>query len=202
MSTRTETCQYRSAHRLFMHVRLGRLTHANPAFCRKQLLVRRMLVSTRMFIVFMGTVNCSYRKYWHPSVSFVIIINKQVPVTERGTLSYITGYKNDPQSISLLLLLFLHLAYLLHLLTSPHCSKEARQAVAGRGNFSFAAVVNISYKHLQLSVCSVSSLLCFLICSLIVFLALLLVHLLLPILKMVDTTQWANNKLTATESSI
>ncbi len=101
MPTWTETCQYRSAPRLSMYVRLGRLTHANPAFCpcRKQLLVRRILVNRGMFIVFMGTVNCSYRKYQHPSVSFVIIINKQVPVPESGTVSYIIGYKNDPPSI-------------------------------------------------------------------------------------------------------
>ncbi len=102
----------------------------------------------------------------------------------------------------MLLLLFLHLAYLVHLLTCPYCSKEARQAEAGRGNFSFAVVMNISYKHLQLSACSVSSLLCFLSCSLITFLALLLVCLILLILKMVDTTQWANNKFTETASSI
>jgi len=77
--------QHRRAHRLSVHVRLGRLTHANSAFCsyRKQLLVQRKLVSARMFIVYMGTVNCSYREYWHPSVSFVIIINKQVPAAER-----------------------------------------------------------------------------------------------------------------------
>ena len=85
-------------------VRLGRLTHANAAFClcRKQLLVQRKPVSTRMFIVFMWTVNCSYRKCWHPGTSFTIIINRQVPVAERGRVSCIEGRKKDPQSISLL----------------------------------------------------------------------------------------------------
>lgn len=46
------------------------------------------------------------------------------------------------------------------------------------------AAVNICYKHLQLSVCSISSLRCFLNHSLITFLALQLVCLMLLILKM------------------
>jgi len=59
------------------------------------------------------------------------------------------GHKNNSQSIALLLVLFLHLAYLVHLLTSLYCSKEARQAVAGGGNVSFAAVVKLAATNTQ-----------------------------------------------------
>ena len=44
------------------------------------------------------------------TVSFVIIINKKIPVAERGTVTCILGYKNNSQSISLLL----HLGYYAH----------------------------------------------------------------------------------------
>lgn len=114
-------------------------------------------------------------------MSFVIIINKQVSAAERGTVSCIIGHKNNPQSITLLLVLFLHLAYLVHLLTSPYCSKEARRAVAGRGNVSFAVVVKLAATDTYSFQSALSQA------------TLLLVLLILVIVKMVDTRQWGNN---------
>lgn len=78
--------------------------------CRKEMLVQRTFVSMRMFIVFMGTFNCSCRKKWHSCVSLVIIINKQETVTEGGSFFHSKIQKNNRQSRPLLRHLLFHVA--------------------------------------------------------------------------------------------
>lgn len=139
---------WRSAHRLSMNVRLGRLTHANSARAGSSCLCREMLVSTRMFIGFMGTVNCSYTKYWHPSASFLTSIkNKSMYRLQKEMDSCFLRYKINPQSYflatSLVSSLSLPCAFIDFLLLQ-------QRGKAGRGNFSFAVVNIRRYKHLQL----------------------------------------------------
>lgn len=135
MPLRTATCQYRNAYRLPMHVRLGRLTHAHPAFCpcRKQLLVQRMLVSTRMFIVFMWTVLAPECEFCH--------YHKQAGTIYRKR-SFLHSREQKQSTIYCIATSFV----------SPHSLPCAfidlpllqKRGKAGRGNFSFAAEVNIS----------------------------------------------------------
>lgn len=130
----------------------------SSCLCRECLWARGCLLSS------CGQLIAHTESCWHPSTSFAIIINKQVPVAETGRVSCIVVCKKDPQSKFLLLFCFftyptLHLPYLVHLL---------RWWILAASN-------------MQLSVCSISNLLCFLSCN--TFLALLLVLLILLILK-------------------